>query len=314
MSDQKTFFFGACAFTGYPREFRLPESRSHSPPCKTPRKRTSPPPRSKTHCLPGPSVASVTRDEALKNARRIRIETPSLSGSLTLKGGRIDDLTLKNYRTHADPTSPNITLLHPKGSPTPYYAEFGWVSTSLDKSIPLPGTDTLWRSDGDVLTHTKPVTLSWDNGHGLAFRRTISVDQDFLFTITDSVHSTRDAEVTLFPYGLIARGSTPRTEGFYILHEGPLGVLDGTLKEITYQDLREDTSAEHTSTGGWLGITDKYWLTAIDLPQDTESKVRFLYSGQQRDRYQSDFLGQGQTVAPGQSVVFSTDFFAGAKR
>ena len=262
----------------------------------------------------GPSVEYVSRADALQNSPRVRIDTPSLSGSLSLKGGRIDDLTLKDYRIHADPTAPNIKLLHPKGSQSPYYAEFGWVSTSSDQSILLPNADTLWRSSADTLTDTTPIVLSWDNGHGLTFRRTIRVDQDFLFTITDSVQNNRNTEITLFPYGLIARGSTPRTEGFYILHEGPLGVLEGALKEVTYQDLKEEKLSEYNSVGGWLGITDKYWLTAIDLPQQTESKVRFLYSGQGQDRYQTDFLGAAQTIAPNQEVRFSTNFFAGAKK
>ncbi|NKD55271.1 MULTISPECIES: membrane protein insertase YidC [unclassified Haematospirillum] len=263
-----------------------------------------------------PGIAAPTgprdRNAVLAEGQRVRIDTPSLSGSLSLHGGRIDDLTLKAYREQVDPHSANIVLLNPKGSERPHYAEFGWVSAN--PAIKVPGPDAHWRSEGGTLTENTPVTLVWKNDQGLVFRRVVSVDPDFLFTITDSVENTGPDALTLYPYGLVSRGYTPRTEGFYILHEGPLGVLDGTLKEITYQDLRDERHVDYQSTGGWIGITDKYWLTAIDLPKGDVNKARFVYTGDGHDRYQSDFLGSARTVAPGETITTVTDFFAGAKK
>lgn len=258
------------------------------------------------------TAAPQDREAALEQAAaRVEIDTPALSGSIALTGTRFDDLTLKEYREAPDPGSPNIVLLSPKGTAKPYYAEFGFVAGSRD--IAVPGPDTTWQAQGDRLTPDQPLVLTWDNGQGLIFTREISVDEDFMFTVRDTVENTGDAPVTLFPYGLISRGYTPETLGFYILHEGPLGVFDGTLKEIDYDDLRDDKMIEQPSTGGWIGITDKYWLTALDLSNETESKTRFVYQGNGGHRYQVDFLGAGQQVAPGGSITTKTDFFAGAK-
>lgn len=252
------------------------------------------------------------RPALLADSKRVTISTPSLSGSLSLTGSRIDDLTLTGYRETAAADSARIVLLSPKNAADSYYAEFGWVPAVA--GMATPGTDTTWIADRDTLTDTAPVTLSWDNGQGLVFKRVISVDRDFLFTITDTVENKSGGDVTLFPYGLVARGYTPHTADFYILHEGPVGVFDGTLKEIKYKALKDEKKVEHPSTGGWVGITDKYWLTAIDLDNATESKARFLYTGNNGDRYQVDYLGAARQIAAGASVTTKTDFFAGAKQ
>jgi YidC/Oxa1 family membrane protein insertase len=214
--------------------------------------------------LPGAGVAATaaapTRAEALAASPRVRIDSPRLSGSIALTGGRIDDLVLDDYKLTTDPKSPKIELLNPATGKDAYYAEFGWLPP--DSAVKVPGPDTLWQASSPTLTPDHPVTLSWDNGAGLRFERTIALDHNFMFTITQRVVNQGSTPVTLYPYGRILRAGTPHTAGYYILHEGLIGVLGGTLHEIKYKDLAKDGSLKQGSTGGWLGITDKYWLVA----------------------------------------------------
>jgi len=260
------------------------------------------------------AVGAPSRDraQALADDPRVAIDTPALSGSLSLVGARIDDLTLRRYHTDPDTDSPLITLLSPKGAPRAYYAEFGFVPGADAGTV--PGSETVWEADADTLTPDQPVTLTWRNERGLVFIRKISVDDNYMFTIEDRVENTGVGPATVYPYGLISRGYRPETLGFYILHEGPLGVFDGTLKEVDYDEVEDEGRIEQATTGGWIGITDKYWLTAIDLDNDTPSKTRFVHSGNGAPRYQVDFLGDALSVRPGESAVTKTDFFAGAKK
>jgi len=268
--------------------------------------------------LPGdsattPATANRSREEALAESPRLKIESPSLEGSISLLGGRIDDLTLKGYRETIDPNSPLITLLSPPGSPAPYYADFGWTTT--DRSIKLPGPDSLWAADSDSISPGHPVTLSWDNGEGLVFERVMEVDPDYLFTVTQRVANNSGAAVTLSPYGLVSRTGTPETLGYYILHEGLLGVFDGTLKEIKYDNLQEDGEESFETTGGWLGITDKYWLTALVPDQEKSFKARFMHRLKDGiDKYQTDYLYEAVTIADGASENTTGRLFSGAKR
>jgi YidC/Oxa1 family membrane protein insertase len=204
------------------------------------------------------------RASVLAASPRIKINTPSLGGSISLKGGRIDDIILKNYRETVDPDSDPIVLLSPKGSENAYYAEFGWVDGS-GSGIKLPDGETVWTPDRTgPLTPGTPVTLSWDNGEGLMFRRSILVDQNFMFSITQTVENRTDKALTLHPYGLILRQNTPTTLGYYVLHEGLIGVFgEQGLQEIDYDDLRESRKIEFSVTGGWLGFTDKYWAATL---------------------------------------------------
>ena len=245
---------------------------------------------------------------------RIRFATADIHGSIALTGGRLDDLTLARYHLTPDKSSPEITLLSPAAGKGAYYAEFGWVAGGTDK-IALPGPETLWSADSDSLTPDHPVTLSWDNGQGLRFIRTYAVDDGSMFTITDRVENRGAEAVTLFPFGLLSRWGTPDLQNIYILHEGPLGVLDGTLKEVKYKKLREDDHlVEEQSTGGWIGITDKYWLTALIPDQTTAIKARMSWHPVDGlDRYQTDWLGGAFTVAPGGNVETASHLFAGAK-
>ncbi|MCA1940168.1 MAG: membrane protein insertase YidC, partial [Caenispirillum bisanense] len=242
---------------------------------------------------------------------RIRIDTPALRGSLNLQGGRIDDLTLKNYGVTPDEDSPRIDLLSPAGTPNPYYAEFGWVAAG---GVQVPGSDTVWTADKDVLKPGAPVTLTWENDSGVVFKRTVTVDEHYMFTVEQTVTNTTGEPITLYPYGLVSRVGTPPTAGYYILHEGPLGVFNGTLKELKYEDLKEEQTVEQTTTGGWIGITDKYWLTALAFEPDLETKARFAYRGQGAERYQVDYLEPAMTIAAGETATVKNNFFAGAKQ
>ena len=259
------------------------------------------------------TLAAVTREQALAAAPRIAIAADQVKGSFATVGGRLDDLTLTAYGVDATPGSPPVVLLSPAGTAAPYFAEWGWVAAP-GANVVIPDAATAWAADGDSLRPNAPVSLTWDNGQGLRFTRRIEVDEHFLFTVTQTVENRGDAPVTLFPYGLIGRHGTPKTLGYYILHEGPLGVLEGTLKEIDYSDLDEEGGQEFRSTGGWIGITDKYWLTAL-LPDQatpiTAHALHVLKDGQ--DRYQVDVLGEAITIAPGARAEVTSRLFAGAK-
>jgi len=231
--------------------------------------------------IPGQNTAtaegtSVSRADALAASPRVQIDTPTLQGSIALKGARIDDVALVKFRETVDPKSPPIFLLSPNGTADPFYAEFGWAG-GAGSNVKVPTADTVWTQVGTGgLSVGHPVTLSFDNGQGLEFRRTISIDDKYLFTIKDEVVNKGTSPVTLYPYGLISRHGTPHTQGYYILHEGLIGFLgDDGLKEYTYKnmmDLKPDAAGNKTVefnvTNGWLGITDKYWAATL-LPDTT---------------------------------------------
>ncbi|MEH6494970.1 MAG: membrane protein insertase YidC [Pseudomonas marincola] len=258
------------------------------------------------------AAVSATREASLELSPRIRINTPSLHGSIALRGARIDDLTLVRYREEVDPESPEIKLLSPSGGPSPYYAEFGW-SAAAETNASLPNANTLWSTSTSELTPETPLVLSWDNGEGLLFTRTYSLDANYLFTVDQAVKNSTTSDITLFPYGLISRTGLPETTGFYILHEGPIGVFNETLEEVDYDDLVDEGNRSLTSTGGWIGMTDKFWLTAL-LPNQTEKfKGRFNHI-KTGDRFQTDYLNQNGVVIKAGAIASTTNrMYAGAK-
>jgi len=254
-----------------------------------------------------------TRPEVLAAAPRVTINSPRLSGSLSLVGGRIDDLRLKDYRETIDPGSPQVLLLSPPGAPGAYYGEFGWVAPQ-GSTAATPGPDSRWMSTSTEFSPTAPLTMTYDNGAGLRFTRIVEVDENYLFTVRDRVENTTGAAVTLYPYGHVSRTGTPPTLGFFILHEGPLGVLEETLVEYSYEDLRDAGAETHRSTGGWLGITDKYWLAAVIPDQAAPYEAGFRYSNQGgTDNYQTYFRRDAMTIAAGGNAEVTHRFFAGAK-
>ncbi|MFC5067484.1 membrane protein insertase YidC [Flaviflagellibacter deserti] len=256
----------------------------------------------------------VTREQAIAETKRIPIDTPRLKGSIDLTGGRIDDIALKDYRETVEPNSPNIVLLTPPGGPQPFYAEYGWVGAA-GTTAPLPGANTVWTQEGSgALTASTPITLSWNNGQGLTFKRTISVDVNYMFTVADRVENAGSAAVTLHPYALVSRHGRPHVSGYYILHEGLLGWLgDDGLQEIKYSTIEEEKSISHRAKEGWLGITDKYWATALVPPRGEEFTGRFSAVTNQVPIYQTDYLLNAREVAPGGSTEVKGELFAGAK-
>ena len=258
---------------------------------------------------------SENRSSALARSPRLPIRNARVHGSLPVVGRRIDDLILNDYKVTLAKDSPDITLFSPQGAPKPYYAAFGW--SSGDAELKVPDDDTVWQVSGSELAPGRPVTLTWDNGQGLVFTRVVEIDENYLITVTQRAENRGEKEVTLSPWGLIVRTDTPPTLGFFILHEGPIGVLeDESLKEIDYDDLEPDARLDKTyaSTRGWLGITDKYWLVALvpDQAKGFTGGFRKRVSDS-RDRYQVDYLASPVTVAAGASIDTSSRLFAGAK-
>jgi len=242
-----------------------------------------------------------SRQQALARSQRVAINTPRLRGSIALSGGRIDDLSLVQYRETIDPRSAAIELLSPSGGPQAFYAEFGWVDAS-SVDLKVPTSNTAWLQEGsNGLGVGRPVVLVWQNGQGLEFRRTISVDANYLFTIRDEVANRGPAAVTLASYALISRHSPPAAPGTYLLHEGAIGVLgDQGLQEVTYKTLDDKKRVAFDTSNAWLGFTDKYW--AALLVPETSSRLRAEFSASSLGTlktYQADCVQDAQTVEPG---------------
>jgi YidC/Oxa1 family membrane protein insertase len=254
----------------------------------------------------------MTREEALAASPRVTFSTPQLIGSIALKGARIDDVQLAKHREELDPKSPPVPVLSPLGGDHPYYAEFGW--TSSDAGIKVPGPTSLWTASNTTLAPDKPVRLTWDNGAGLIFGLDISLDENFMFAVRQSVENKTDKPVTLFPWSLVVREGEHKNEGTYVLHEGPYGVFNGTSKEFGYKDFADNKQQKFSTTGGWVGFTDKYWMATI-VP-DQKSKVDVTIKGTGAGtgiKYQADYVAPAVTVAPGATGAYDSHLFAGAK-
>ena len=264
-----------------------------------------------------PQVPQVlTRQAAAAATPRIRIETPALTGSLSLTGARLDDLYLTEYRQTVDKDAAAVELLRPEGSQFAFFADLGW----LGQNVPgLPGARTPWTltAGGPALTPTSPITLTYVNGQGLTFVRRISVDDKFMFTVSDTVQNATTAPITLAPFGSVQRQGVPPDLGKNnIVHEGGIGYLDGRTREMKYTKwVKNGGGPAYTSTGGWVGITDKYWLTAL-IPADQSEKLTGQFRRTQTGPgiYDANYVGQPVTVAPGQSATETTHVFAGAKQ
>jgi YidC/Oxa1 family membrane protein insertase len=254
------------------------------------------------------------RAEIIAEGNRILVETPSYRGSINLTGGRFDDLTLNKYRQTIEANSADITLLSPRGAPNPYFAEFGWLTGN---GAVTGGGQTKWTSTQRKLTSDTPVVLTARTDDSLLLTRTIAVDKDYMFTITDELRNAGTSAVNVSPFGRVTRVNTPDTRGFFILHEGPIGVLDEQLHEIDYDDLEDEpeTPQTYTSIGGWLGFTDTYWLTALVPDMNEELDARFLFdtTANGSNLYQTDYHGTAVSLAPGESLEKTNRLFAGAK-
>lgn len=266
--------------------------------------------------IPGTDGTSpATREAALATTQRVKIDTPSLAGSINLTGARIDDVRLKHYHLTVDDNSPIIELLNPSALPNGQYAELGFIGNEATGAV--PGPDTVWTVEGaPTLTTSTPVTLNFTNQSGITFKRTISVDDNYMFKVSDTVTNGGAGPVTLSAYGRVTRFDKPTTASVYVLHEGLIGVT-GTegLTEYKYSAIEKDKQVKPgKSNDGWLGITDKYWAAVLVPTNKQPFQPTYSYfDDNSRPRYQSDFLSDPIAVAPGQSQTVETLVFAGAK-
>ncbi len=247
--------------------------------------------------------------EATANQQRIEIASPAVSGSIRVKGARFDELYLNKYKQTLAPDSADVELLAPSGTQAPYYAEYGWLS--LDNTVKLPNENTVWTVKGRQLTPDTPVVLEWNNGQGVKFIRKISLDNNYMFTLEQIVENNSGKNVTLYPYGLINRKPVIEPNRSRVVHEGLTGVINSTLKEVKFSDLKDGKVEEFKSSGGWAGFSDHYWFTALILDNNQENNVKFAKVGD--NQYQADYVGQPVMIANNTAGTFNSRFFAGAK-
>ncbi|WP_439271731.1 membrane protein insertase YidC [Pseudochrobactrum sp. HB0163] len=262
-----------------------------------------------------PAAQPLTREVALTQSKRISIDTPHVRGSINTTGARLDDLYLKDYRETVDPKSPEIELLAPSGIKQGYFAELGFAGNEATGTVPGPAT--VWNIEGnDKLTPSTPVTLTFANEKGIQFKRVISVDENYMFTMEDTVTNPTGNAVSLNAYGRVTRFEKPEhANGTYVLHEGLIGVIgDQGLQEVSYSKVEDKKNLSFDkATGGWVGITDKYWAATLIPPQGESYDARFSYFTDGQPRYQADFLSAPVTIAAGQSATIKNHVFAGAK-
>ncbi len=255
---------------------------------------------------------SLTRDQRLALSSRVAFKTGKVEGSIALKGARFDDLTFPRYRVELNPSSPPVTLFSPSGDAQAYFMQAGWVAP--DGSTTVPDQNTLWQADKSHFTSGETINLRWNNGAGVTFIISVALDEHYMFTISQRVENNSGRAVTVAPYAYINRSHNedPSMQHYAILHEGPLGVMEGALEEIAYADLQKEKK-QFSHASGWFGITDKYWLSAL-IPAKGDFKVSFShYTKNDNNRYQADYLGEAATIASGQQADSSLRLFAGAK-
>lgn len=262
-------------------------------------------------------LKDVSVKEALSASRRVSFSNEEISGTISLDGGRIDDLRLNQYFKTLDKVE-NVTLLSPAATSRSRYIDYGWVSGN--KSLKLPDSSTLWRvKDNDKLQPDLPVTLLWDNGQGLRFEREIALDEEYVFTITQKVINRTANPVALHPYALVAQKDTP--EGYFKIwtaYEGPMGFIGGELHQKSYGAMVKDSGKKIEADRGWIGISDKYWLTALIPAQGSMAKYRFKYTPdavhKARNRYQTDVTGSEISIPAGGSAQNTYHMYTGAKK
>ena len=260
-----------------------------------------------------PAADSVTaiRDRAvvLKESPRIPIRTPKLDGSINLKGARIDDIVLPTYKETIAKDSPDVRLYSPAGTQDAYFAGFGWQGEGLK----TPNKDTVWTAQGSELTPTSPVTLTWNNGVGQTFEIRLSVDENYMITAAQKVSNSGAGTVGVKPYGYISRSSIPKDPDTWTIHIGPMGVFnDAANYDVNYKDLDEGPSTrDFQSKGGWIGFTDKYWLSALVPGKDADVAAQFRKGA--GTQYQADVALDSTMLAPGKSVTQTLRLFVGAK-
>ena len=253
----------------------------------------------------------LTTAEAVASEKRIKFSNDAVHGSIRLKGARFDELYLSKYKTGLEKDSPDVELLSPARTIEPYYAEFGWLSN--DRNLKLPDNSTEWHAKTKELTPETPLVLEYNNGQGLRFIRKISLDKNYMFNIEQSVENNTGKEISLYPYGLISRTiDQNKNSQNAVVHEGMLGVIDSSLKEIKYSSLKKQGEREEFKTnGGWVGFGDRYWFSSLVLGNNQNAKVKFSKTAE--NTYQIDYLGAETNVAPGSIGTQNIRFYSGAK-
>ncbi len=263
---------------------------------------------------PAKPLTPQPRETIIAGSDRIKISTGTLHGSINLTGARIDDISLSKYKETLDKNSKDVPFLAPAGTEAPEFIETGWISA--DKSILAPSADTKWQVEGNsTLTPTTPVTLTWDNGLGVKFITKISIDENYMFAIDQSIQNNTSSAASFFPYALISK-TEPKTvkAALGAMRAGPLGVMDGTLKYVSYDNLRETPRKEFPNSTGWIGITDKYWAAALIPAQNETYTANYRYfTDNDNEKFQVDYLGKAHVAAPNGTATYSAKFFAGAK-
>ena len=260
------------------------------------------------------TAATATREESIARTQRVAIDTNAIAGSINLTGARFDDIRLKDYHETVDDSSPIITLFSPADTKDGYFTELGYVAAQEVGGV--PGPTTVWTlASGDKLTENTPVTLTYTNAKGVIFSRTVSIDEHYMISVADKVENPGQAAISFATYGRVTRNNKPAVPPVFVIHEGFLGVSgkDGSLTEEKYKDVEEAPVTVAKATGGWLGITDKYWAAAIVPPQTTPFETRYSHITGNQPSYQADFKSDPMTVEPGQSIELKSLVFAGAK-
>ena len=255
------------------------------------------------------TLKEVSRKEAISKVDRIKLENKNIKGSISLEGGIIDDVVFKKYKKSLE-SDENVVFLNPKNSEEGYYIETGWASSGNNK-LKLPLDNTIWKvKNNKILTPGNPVSLEWDNGEGLVFTKKIELDDNFLFKITQNIKNNSNKSFQFFPYAQITRNYKPEVTPIYILHEGFLGVFGDELKEMDYEDVEKEKFITNNSKG-WLGITDKYWLTAIVPEKGKNFKSEFLSKD---EKYKANFIiKEVKILNPNDSITNQTNAFVAAK-
>ena len=263
-----------------------------------------------------------TRDEILIETDRVTFKNSSIEGSINLKGAILDDLILSKYKTSLDDESDNIRLLLPDGTANPYYIETGWKELK-DSNTEIPDLETVWKTNSLELSPSKPVTLSWTNNQNITFKINYTIDEEYMFTITQEIINEGNSTIEVFPYRLIKRINTPDTINFFILHEGLISLVNDELLEKNYDDLAEDctsslqlkkTFCDNKSQGGWLGFTDKYWMSALIPDSDQSINVNYRHGNNGRDSYRAGYVGQVYKISPNEDLQYGGKLFVGAKK
>jgi YidC/Oxa1 family membrane protein insertase len=312
MNEQRNFFIifflVFAAFWGYEYFFPLPAPIEHAQPVPVEQAAIAAP-------TLDAKVIAVPKDVALRDGSRVLISTPSFSGSINLIGARFDDIVLKKYKEAVDPSSSNVDLLNPENTEKPFYVEFEWVSAPNGQKsfVTLPSEKSEWDADHDTLTTEQPIKLTWKSPEGVIFERHISVDQEQMFTVKELVRNSKVQDLQLFPKGRIIRVGDMTTADSKILHEGVVGYLGGKLQEINYADIEDVPAFDIPSSGGWLGITDKYWMAALAVTDGTPVTARVQHFKTPRKTYMTELSGANIAVASGSEASFTYQFIAGAK-